>query len=103
MLTDENVQVLRLVIAMVGAVSPNFRRVSLEVVDARKVHLWFLLAHDHSEDREEIDDIAFEFESLQDRGIELETTILVDARPVEQLALPGRVVFGRREATPSRA
>lgn len=96
-LSEENIQVLNLVQAMIGAVSPNLRRVTLEVPRPGAVHLRFVLERDDSDDREEIEDIGFEFEALQTTGIELEMDIIVDGRSIGELRVPGRVVFGRKE------
>lgn len=97
-ITDEDVQVLHLVQAMIGTVTRNLRRVTLEVFDGSKIILHFLLEQDDPIDRQEIDDIAFEFEALQNQSVELETEILVDQRPIEQIFQPGRIIFGRRES-----
>lgn len=96
-IVDENVQILRLVQGMAGAVTPNFRRVTLETTSASSVRLYFLLERDIAADREEINDIAFEFEALQDSDVEIEIKILSDTRPLDELFLPGRVVYGRKE------
>ena len=94
---EENRLVLDLVQAMIGAISDTFRRVTIEVGKER-VLLRFLLEREDDIAREEIDDIAFEFEALQERDLNTEVVVMVDARPMADLALPGRVVFGRREA-----
>ena len=96
-LTNENIQALRLMYAMIGAVSPNFRRTSIEIIDEKRIILWFLLEQESEADREEIAHIAFEFEALQESGVELATRVLVDQRSIEEISLPGRTVFGRRE------
>lgn len=57
-----------------------------------------VLERDDPDDREEVDDIAFEFEALQTQGIELDVNVIVDARPLHELDLPGRVVFSRKES-----
>jgi hypothetical protein len=94
---EENTQVLNLVQAMVGAVSANLRRATLEVPARGAVRLRFVLERDDPADREEIEDIAFEFEALQTTAIELDVEVIVDARPIAELSLTGRVVFGRKE------
>lgn len=94
---NENLQVLNLVQAMVGAISPNLRRVVLEVPSADAARVVFLLEHESAEDREEIRDMVFEFEALQDRATDVKVEILVDARPLDDLKLAGRVVYGRKE------
>ncbi len=96
-LADENAQVLNLVQAMIGAISPNLRRVALAVPAPGKLRLTFVLERDEPDDREEIDDIAFGFEALQMQEIDLEVHIIADARPISEITLPGRVVFGRKE------
>lgn len=99
-LTFENTQVLYLVQAMIGDISPNIRAVSLECV-ARAVRLHFLLAQEQATDRESIDDIVFEFEALQERGIEVNLSVVVSSRQEASAELPGRRVFGRREVHPA--
>lgn len=94
---EENTQVLNLIQAMIGAVSPNLRRVTLEVFKPLDIRIWFLLEQDLADDREEIDDIGFEFEALQESGIKLDIEIIVDNYPISHLEIPGRTVFGRKE------
>jgi hypothetical protein len=96
-LTEENLQVLNLVQAMIGAITPNIRRVTLELTSRESACLRFLLARDDPGDREELEDIAFEFEALQSHRIELDVKVIVDTRPVQEINLPGRIVFGRKE------
>ncbi len=76
---SENALVVSLVQALLGAISGNVRAIGLVASNAG-VTLRYLLADDRDEDREEIEDVAFEFESLQPRGIEIQTEVLVDAR-----------------------
>ncbi len=99
-LAYENAQVLNLVQAMFGAISPNMRSVSLECRDGG-VRLYFLLAEDDEADREEIDDILFEFEVLQERDIEINSSVVVSCKPEARVELPGRWVFGRKEDLPT--
>ncbi|MEM9462404.1 MAG: hypothetical protein AAGF11_50110, partial [Myxococcota bacterium] len=96
-LSEENIQVLNLVQAMIGAVSPNLRRVTLEVPRPSAVHLRFVLERDDADDREEIEDIGFKFEALQTTGIELEIDTIVDGTSIGEFRVPGRAVFGRKE------
>jgi len=96
-LSEENIQTLNLVQAMVGAVSSNLRWVTLEVPMPGAVRSRFVLEHDDPDDREEIADIGFELEALQTSGITLDVDIIVDSRPIAELDVPGRVVFGRKE------
>ena len=96
-LASENIQVLRLTQAMIGSVSPNFRRVTLETKAPDAISLRFLLENDDPKDREEIGEIAFEFEALQEADIDIDVTVVADPRPIEQVTVPGRIVYGRRE------
>ena len=95
-IATENIQIIHLIQSMVGAISPNFRRVTVEVSES--ISLCFLLERDDSRDREEINDIVFEFEALQEGAVEVRVDVLVDRRPLSEIDLPGRAVFGRREA-----
>ena len=94
---EENVQVLNLVQAMIGAISSNFRRVTLEVSESGAVHLRFVLAREDLNDREEIEDISFSFATLQTRDIDIKVDVFVDHRPISDLELAGRVIFARKE------
>ena len=94
-LEEENQQVLNLIQALLGAVSANFRAVSISWKDT--IVLSVLLDSDNSEDREEIDDIEYEFLAKQNRPVSVSTEILVSDRPIEEIHLPGRLVFLRRE------
>ncbi|KIG16804.1 hypothetical protein DB30_04148 [Enhygromyxa salina] len=60
------------------------------------MHLRFVIERDSSDDREEIEDITFEFEALQVQGIDLDVDVIVDDGPIAEIGLPGRVVFGRK-------
>lgn len=96
---------LDLVQAAVGSITPNFRRIWLELKDGQRVRLGFLLEQDIASDKEEIEEIVFEFEALQERALDVELSVLVDSRPLEQLEWPSqaRVVFGRHERAESPA
>jgi hypothetical protein len=93
---EENTQVLNLVQAMLGSITPNFRVVSLEC-NPNAVRLYFLLEHESSEDREEIDEIIFEFEALQSSRIDVELVVCVDTRALDELEILGRMVYARKE------
>ena len=77
-LAFENQQVLALVQAMLCAISPNMRAVSVQFV-GRSIHLHFVLEHENASDREEIGSITTEFEALQERGVEVEVHVSVSA------------------------
>ncbi|MBK9260713.1 MAG: hypothetical protein IPM54_12955 [Polyangiaceae bacterium] len=95
-LEEENRQVLNLIQSLLGAVSSNFRAVSITVDN--EIILHFLLEKDNAEDREEIEDIEFEFLAMQGRLVTVTTEIVVSSRPIDEIRLPGRGVFLRRES-----
>lgn len=95
-LEEQNLQVLNLMQALFGAVSPNFRAVSIIVQD--EIILHFLLEKDDEEDREEIEDIEFEFLAMQDHLVTVTTEIVISNKPLMENQLPGRRVFLRRES-----
>lgn len=97
-LADENRQILMLVQSMLRSVSANFRIVTLDLRGDGGVDLYFVLERDDPEDRECIEDIAFEFDALQEGPArKIDVTVLVSDRPYHEIAVPGRRVFGRRE------
>lgn len=60
--------IIALVQALLGAISPNFRAVLIDFSQGLDVR--FFLVEDLAEDREEIDDVITEFDSLI-MGVEL--------------------------------
>ena len=96
-LAYENQQVLTLVQAMLGAISPNMRAVTLQCIGSC-IHLYFVLKQDCAVDREEIEGIATEFEALQERGIKIEIHVSVNTEPWPKGvgSLPGRPAYVRR-------
>lgn len=91
------VQTLRLIQALLGAVSENFRMVCLSH-DGSAWQLIFVLNDDNAEDREEIEDVGCEFEALQDLPIEFSVEVNVTHLPLEWPKEPVRVVYRRRES-----
>lgn len=94
-LAEENAQVLNLLQALLGTISPNMRAISLEW-HGGSGRLYVVLEHENADDREEISDVAFAFQALQDRDIPLEVSIRVTDTP-EPPSLPGRAVYRRKE------
>jgi hypothetical protein len=90
------IQTLRLVQALLGAVSENFRMVCLSH-DGASWRLIFVLHEDNAEDREEIADVACEFEALQDSPTEYLVEVIVTSQQLEWPVAPVRVVYRRRE------
>jgi len=97
-----NFQVLMLVQSLLGAVSPNFRMVTLGH-DGKQWRLRFFLEEDSPEDREEIEDAVSEFEALQQGGIHYDIEVLVTSEPIPWPSMPERVIFRRRESSTSTA
>ncbi len=81
---------------MVGAVSSNIRRVGIQR-DNEGVRVQFILEQDSKEDREEIEDILFEFEALQSGPVEVEARVLIHAGELQAVELYPRAVYCRRE------
>lgn len=70
---------LELVQATLGAISNNFRIISISEID-KGLKITIILEHESEIDREEINDIASEFEALQETAIEYELeTIITDS------------------------
>lgn len=92
----ENGIVIDLVTAMLGSISNNFRRVSVKVVEDG-IRLEFVLQEESEEDREEISDIEFEFEALQETSIKVDIDVLVTTEDLGTLHRFGRAIFVRRE------
>jgi hypothetical protein len=97
MVDFENLQVLHLVQAMLGRITPDFRAISLVCKDGAVV-LHFILEQDRAESRDEVEDIVFEFEALQQSNIAVTVTLSVKSGQLEEVDAPGRVVYLRRES-----
>ncbi len=92
---EQNSVVINLVQAMLGSVTPNWRAVFVKG-DSRSVLVTFVLATESREDREQIEDVTFEFEALQPDN-DVAITVLVSGVPIETFADAGRMVFARKE------
>lgn len=100
LVNSQNMQVCFLTQAMCGAVTPNWRSVSISF-DGKDTHLHFVLELESAEDREEIEDVAFEFSVFQEDqqsyrlGV-VEVSVTADALP-PHLQSNSRVVYRRKE------
>lgn len=92
----ENQLILDLTQAMVGAVSQNLRRVTIEFRAATRVRLYFLIENESREDREEFEGIVLNLAASCEQALEVEVVVRVSSRPITE-RLPGRVVYGRKE------
>lgn len=90
------IQTLRLVQALLGAISDNFRMVGLSHEGGTWV-LIFVLFEDNADDREEIEDVGYEFEALQEESINYVVNVLVTNAPLVWPDDPVRVVYRKRE------
>ncbi len=94
-----NQEVLALVQALLGSISPNFRVVMLEY----KNEIWrliFILEQDKADDREEIVvDITTAFEACHEKGVEYEVAIEITDKDIylPKQTLTRRFVYCRKE------
>ena len=95
-LDRENKQVLNLVQALLGAITPNYRAVFINVTEG-DISIKFVLEKDSSEDKEEIRDIVFEFEALQEKSLKVGCEVLISTSVLENM-YAGRAVYMRKEA-----
>ena len=98
----ENLHVVNLVQALIGSITANMRGISLECLpDGVRFH--FVLERDDAADREEIDDVAFEFEALLEGPARVDVIVSVSADEAWYDVLPGRRVYGRKESWPGES
>lgn len=82
--------------SLLGAISPNFRMISL----GRDSGYWilsFVLAEENEGDQEEIQDVGDEFEALQSRPVHFRTEVVVTQALLSWPSPPVRVVYRRKE------
>ncbi|OQR32239.1 hypothetical protein BWR15_20265 [Pseudomonas sp. T] len=95
-LSEWNFQMLMLVQALVGAVSSNFRMVSLSCDDAGWI-LSFYLEKDLEDDVEEIEDVVCQYTAYQDSNLKCRYEVVIGDQSLPVLAESERVVYRRRE------
>ncbi|MGR3890395.1 hypothetical protein [Pseudomonas sp. 1152_12] len=91
-----NFQVLMLVQAMLGAVTPNFRMVVLSCED----DVWlirFYLEENIEDDIGEVEDIICQYTAYQDSNLKCKSEILVGNEDLPSLSEAERVVYRRKE------
>lgn len=104
-LEEENQQVLVVIQALLGAIAPNFREVSL-VLAPENLHLYFVLEHESAEDREEIEEVRADVDLDQSWGPDTHVQPYINIHVLvcagEPLGLPAnrRLVFKRKEPHP---
>jgi hypothetical protein len=95
-LAEDNAKVLALGQALLGAITPNFRLVAIRFEPV--VEITIVLEHESEADREEAEDIEFEFVALQDDvGRSVKTTVVVNPNPIGDTTHYGRLVYLRKE------
>lgn len=97
-LEDRNKIAVMLMQALWGAISPNFRMVAFCPCEP-VWKLLFVLEKEDDVDREEISDVAAEFDALQESGsARFEVEAVVSAAPLTWPEPPWLVVYRRRES-----
>lgn len=101
-LNEKNKITVMLVQALWGAISPNFRMVAISLTEP-KWRLCFVLENECSSDREEIEDVAGEFDALLlnlNTGVHnFEVDVTVNAAPLPPVDPKlWRTVYRRRES-----
>jgi len=95
-LEEWNSQVLMLGQALIGAVSPNFRMVSLDL-DGESWLIRFYLEKEIEEDIEEIDDIFCQYLAYQDHDLRCRYETIIGEQRLPNYPKVGRMVYRRRE------
>lgn len=83
--------------AMLGMLSPNFRRVTLDH-DGREWLITFELEREDAEDQEEIEDFETEWDALQSGPEPRHVRTVVTSEALSWPSSPTRVLYLRREA-----
>jgi len=96
-LNGENAQVLMLVQPLIGRITCDILAVLLDF-NKNVSNVYFVVKENSSQCREQIEDIIFEYESLQDGSTEVVSNILeCDTKSYQSIASLGRFVFQRKE------
>ncbi len=89
-------ETLMLIQATLGAISPNFRLVSIKEVD-KLLMITIILERQSDPDLEEIDDIACEFEALHENPIEYEIETIITDSEITWPSYDTIVIYRRKE------
>jgi len=92
-----NYQVLMLVQALVGAVSPNFRMVAISLEDGEWVTRFYLEEYDE-EDVDEVEEVMCQYAAYQEGELRSRYEVLVGSGRLPGYSEVGRVVYRRRES-----
>lgn len=94
---DWNFQVIMLVQSLVGAISPNFRMITICHENDRWV-LSFYLKNKIDEDVEEVEDIVCQYTAFQGGTVPCRSEIVIGEQELPKVSPDeGRVVFRMRE------
>ncbi|WP_307831078.1 hypothetical protein [Nucisporomicrobium flavum] len=97
LLEEENRLVLDVVQAALGLISPQIRALSV-ALDSGRVVLYVAVSERNAEVDEDIDDLLFELEALQDGPIVIESSIFVGRPDAHWPGSSGRRVYLAKEA-----
>lgn len=78
-------------------ISPNFRRVSIEIGQQEELKIIVILEHYDEQDLDEIEDLCAEFEALYETSIDVETDVNITDELLPPLDPAAHTVFMRRE------
>ncbi|MBH3308748.1 hypothetical protein N5I28_05015 [Pseudomonas mosselii] len=92
-----NYQVLMLVQALIGAISHNFRMVTISLEGGEWVTRFYLEKYDE-EDIDEIEEVMCQYAAYQDGGLKSRYEVLVGNGGLPGYSEVGRVVYRRRES-----
>lgn len=91
-----NFQCVAVMQALAGAISPNFRRVTLDF-DGGEWVISFVLEQEDALDREEIEDFVDEWEALQSGPVPVAVHTWIDSGVLPLRSGQTRTIFRRRE------
>lgn len=94
-LSEWNYQVLMLMQASLGSISPNFRAISIDYINDEWV-LNFYIEHEDGDDIDEIDEIVCQYMAYQEWHIELSINTIVGCAELKRKSNKERIVFLRR-------
>ena len=89
-------QILILVQALLGVITPNYRMVKLRVKGV-KIYIVVTLEFDDDDDLEEIEDLGTEFEILQESKIKYEINTEIRSDVLQWPDDNWRVIYRRKE------
>ena len=96
-LREENDQVFNLNQAMIGWITPNFRRVSLVREDGGMFRLFFVLERDSRRDREGIASIMADYKAMPGTAADPEVEVRIVSGSIGAAIPLGRGVYHRNE------